>query len=196
MIEQRSDHDKRECIAEGKTMVASVHAKNLFGLVPHTVTVGDEMQPGLHVGEKCEGSLKVAPIPKQRHRFADDIPCGAKRRAHRGRFRDKRPSACMVGVFRIETGLARIIHDRFCCNRRSAATTSLRPAGSPLGPTTYCWGLAPFFLAPVPVLGAGQSPPQTAEPVPWAPRAGLGPLPHPSPYYWGGMGGGPTNRHE
>ena len=32
--------------------------------------------------------------------------------------------------------LARIIHERFCCNRRSAATTSLRPAGSPLGPLT------------------------------------------------------------
>ena len=34
--------------------------------------------------------------------------------------------------------LTRIIHERFCCNRRSAATTSLRPAGSPLGPSTYC----------------------------------------------------------
>ena len=33
---------------------------------------------------------------------------------------------------------ARIIHERFCCNRRSAATTSLRPAGSPLGPSPYC----------------------------------------------------------
>jgi ABC-type Mn2+/Zn2+ transport system ATPase subunit len=47
--------------------------------------------------------------------------------------------------------LARIIHEHFCCNRRSTATTSLRPAGSPLGPSTYCWGLAPFFLATVPV---------------------------------------------
>jgi hypothetical protein len=27
---------------------------------------------------------------------------------------------------------ARIIHERFCCTRRSASTTSLRPAGSPL----------------------------------------------------------------
>jgi hypothetical protein len=68
---------------------------------------------------------------------------------------------------------ARIIHERFCCNRRSAATTGLRPAGSPLGPSPYCWGLAPFFLAPVPGLGAGQAPPQRAEPVPWAPRAGV-----------------------
>ena len=34
--------------------------------------------------------------------------------------------------------LARITHEHFCCNRRSAATTSLRSAGSPLGPSTYC----------------------------------------------------------
>src|SRR5712691_8834150 len=31
-----------------------------------------------------------------------------------------------------------MIHDRFCCNRRSTATTSLRPAGSPIGPSPYC----------------------------------------------------------
>ena len=30
---------------------------------------------------------------------------------------------------------ARIIDERFCCNRRSAATTSLRPVGSPLEPS-------------------------------------------------------------
>src|SRR3989442_2933373 len=34
--------------------------------------------------------------------------------------------------------LARMIHERFCCNRRSAVATSLRPAGSPFGPSTYC----------------------------------------------------------
>ena len=33
--------------------------------------------------------------------------------------------------------LPRIIHERFCCNRRSTATTSLRPAGSPLEPSPY-----------------------------------------------------------
>jgi len=32
---------------------------------------------------------------------------------------------------------ARIIHERFCCNRRFAAATSLRPAESPLGPSPY-----------------------------------------------------------
>ena len=76
--------------------------------------------------------------------------------------------------------LARIIHEHFCCNRGFAATTSLRRAGSPFAPSTYCWGLAPFFLAPVPVgRAAGQAPPQRAEPVPWAPRTRLA-----------------TNRHE
>jgi len=35
-------------------------------------------------------------------------------------------------------GLTRIIHEHFCCNRRFTATTGLRPAGSPLGPSTYC----------------------------------------------------------
>ena len=44
--------------------------------------------------------------------------------------------------------LARIIHERFCCNRRSAATTSLRPAGSPLGTTTYCTSTHRILTAP------------------------------------------------
>jgi hypothetical protein len=43
---------------------------------------------------------------------------------------------------------ARIIHERFCCNRRSAATTSLRPAGSPLGPSTYCISTRRVLTAP------------------------------------------------
>ena len=33
--------------------------------------------------------------------------------------------------------LARIIHERFYCNRRSPATTSPRPTGSLLGPSPY-----------------------------------------------------------
>jgi uncharacterized protein len=44
--------------------------------------------------------------------------------------------------------LARIIHERFCCNRRSAATTSLRPAGSPLGPSPYCMSTHRVLTAP------------------------------------------------
>ena len=34
--------------------------------------------------------------------------------------------------------LACTIHERFCRNRGFAAATSLRSAGSPLGPSTYC----------------------------------------------------------
>jgi hypothetical protein len=41
-----------------------------------------------------------------------------------------------------------MIHDRFCCNRRSAAATSLRPAGSPLGPSTYCTSTHRVLTAP------------------------------------------------
>ena len=43
---------------------------------------------------------------------------------------------------------ARIIHEHFCCNRRSAATTSLRPAGSPLGPSPYCTSTHRVLRAP------------------------------------------------
>ncbi len=35
-----------------------------------------------------------------------------------------------------------------CCNRRSAATTSLRPAGSPLGLSTYCTSMPQVLQAP------------------------------------------------
>ena len=80
-------------------MIASIRAKNLFSLVPHRFAIGDEMLPGFHVGEKVEGSLKVTPVPKQRHRLADDIPGRAERRVGSGRFRDMHPSACMVVVF-------------------------------------------------------------------------------------------------
>jgi len=43
---------------------------------------------------------------------------------------------------------ARNIHERFCCNRRSTATTSLRPAGSPLGPSPYCTSTHRVLTAP------------------------------------------------
>ena len=80
-------------------MIASIRAKKLLSLVPHRFAIGDEMLPGFHVGEKVEGSLKVTPVPKQRHRLADDIPGRAERRVGSGRFRDMHPSACMVVVF-------------------------------------------------------------------------------------------------
>jgi len=45
-------------------------------------------------------------------------------------------------------GFARMIHERFCCNRRSAATTSLRPAGSLLGPSPYCTSTPQILRSP------------------------------------------------
>ena len=46
---------------------------------------------------------------------------------------DEPPSDLRLNDPKPTTILARIIHERFCCNRRSAATTSLRPAGSRRG---------------------------------------------------------------
>jgi hypothetical protein len=54
---------------------------------------------------------------------------------------------CQAESFR-NSFLARIIHERFCCNRRSTATTSLRPAGSPLEPSTYCTSTHRVLTAP------------------------------------------------
>ena len=54
--------------------------------------------------------------------------------------------SAMSGLIRLV--LARIIHERFCCNRRSAATTSLRSAGSPFGPSTYCTSTPQVLRAP------------------------------------------------
>ena len=44
--------------------------------------------------------------------------------------------------------LARIIHERFCCTRRSAVATSLWLAGSPLRPSTYCTSTLRILRAP------------------------------------------------
>ena len=41
------------------------------------------------------------------------------------------------GALRRPSSLTLIIHEHFCDNRRSTATTSLRPAGSLLGPSPY-----------------------------------------------------------
>jgi hypothetical protein len=54
---------------------------------------------------------------------------------------------CQVEAFG-NSFLARIIHERFCCNRRSAATTSLWPAGSPLRPSPYCTSTHRVLTAP------------------------------------------------
>ena len=71
--------------------------------------------------------------------------------------------------------LARIIHERFCRNRRSAATTSLWPAGSPLEPSPYCTSTHQVLRAP---------------------RVDLAPPPLSFPILLGREGWGTTNRHE
>jgi hypothetical protein len=56
-----------------------------------------------------------------------------------------------VGVYALSESaftLTRIIHERFCCNRRSAAATGLRPAGSPLRPSPYCTSTHRILTAP------------------------------------------------
>jgi hypothetical protein len=57
-----------------------------------------------------------------------------------------------IGLFQVESFgnsfLAHIIHERLCCNRRSAATTSLWPAGSPLVPLPYCTSTLQVLRAP------------------------------------------------
>jgi len=44
--------------------------------------------------------------------------------------------------------LARIVHERFCCNRQSAAATRLRPVGSPLRLSPYCTRTLRVLRAP------------------------------------------------
>ncbi|WHZ23870.1 MAG: hypothetical protein OJF47_002982 [Nitrospira sp.] len=41
-----------------------------------------------------------------------------------------------------------MIHEPFCCNRRLAATTGLRPVGSPLTPSPYCTRTPRVLRAP------------------------------------------------
>jgi hypothetical protein len=71
-----------------------------------------------------------------------------------------------MGTHSSSMTLARIIHEHFCCNRRSAVPTSLRPVGSPLGSSTYCTSTPQVLQAPrtglttrlgdfVPRLGSG-----------------------------------------
>ena len=54
----------------------------------------------------------------------------------------------MGGREALSWGLARIIHERFCCNRGFAAATRLRLAGSPFAPSTYCSSMPRALTAP------------------------------------------------
>ena len=53
-----------------------------------------------------------------------------------------------MSVEAIRKDLIHIIHEHFYCNRRSAAATSLRPTGSPLGLSTYCTSTPQVLRAP------------------------------------------------
>ena len=86
------------------------------------------------------------------------------------RCRPWQPSSRPVGAIYTEYYLARIIHERFYCNRGFAATTHLaacftapKRAGSPLGRLTSCSRMPPFLagsaLKPAsPTLTRGPSP--------------------------------------
>ena len=105
MIEQRSNHNERDGIAERQAMIAGIGSKQVFCFVSHAVAVGDNLKPGLDIAEKRKRGPKVTPESQQRHRFADAVPGGAKRRADKGRFRDKDACPRVVGVLRIEAGI-------------------------------------------------------------------------------------------
>lgn len=98
MIEQGGHDDEGYGIAEGQAMIASVRLKNLLSLRSHRVAIGDEMESGLHLGEKGEGGPIAAPVSKQCDRLADDIPSRAKRRADGSGFSGKGVSSRMVAI--------------------------------------------------------------------------------------------------
>lgn len=105
MIEQRGDHDKREGIAEGEAMIASVRSKSLFCVFPHALAVGDDVKRGFYIGKKGEGRSIIQPVPEQRHRFTDDIPRRAKCRADRGGLRSEGVRSRMVAISGIKAGI-------------------------------------------------------------------------------------------
>ena len=105
MIKQRGDHNKRDGIAERQAMIAGISPKHVLGFVPHTVAVGDDLKPGLDLGEKCQRGPKVPSVSQQRRRFADDVPGSAPRRSGGSRFLHKDACPRVVGVLRIKAGI-------------------------------------------------------------------------------------------
>jgi hypothetical protein len=105
MIKERSDHNERDRIAEREAMVAGVRAKDLFGLITYVITVRNNLKSWFDFMKKRQCGLRVAPIAKQRHRFADDVPGGAPRRSGGRRFFHEGVGLPMVPVFRIKAGI-------------------------------------------------------------------------------------------
>ena len=101
MIEQRRHHSERDRITKRQSMIPSIGAEYPFGFLPHMISVGDDVQLGLHFAEKGQRSLCGMPIAKQRHRFADDIP----RRADRGGLRSEGVRWRMVAIPGIKSGI-------------------------------------------------------------------------------------------
>lgn len=86
-------------------MITSIRSKDLFGFFANSIAIRDDVQAGFHVGEKCEGSLKIAPVSEERDALADDVPCGAKSPFGRGRFSHEDACSGMVDIFRIKAGV-------------------------------------------------------------------------------------------
>jgi len=90
------------------------------------------------------------PIPPSPDSGDQKLPPGGATNQRPGRHRFGTPDPPFIfadGVFKgmgdcfaenLPSDLARVIHERFCCNRRFTAATGLWPTGSPLGSSTYC----------------------------------------------------------
>ena len=104
--------------------------------MPGIISQPDRSVPGAAAGSRASDRLR---------RSADGVNMprgnsGTKRRRGGSAFRSSAPRhgpfvLCQAEGFG-NSFLARIIHERFCCNRRSTATTNLRRAGSPPHRTT------------------------------------------------------------
>lgn len=105
MIEQRGDHDKREGIAEGEAMITGIAPKYAFGFVSQAVAVGNNLKARFHIMKKGEGRSIIQPVPKQRHRFTDDIPRRTKCRTDRGGLRSEGVRSRMVAISGIKAGI-------------------------------------------------------------------------------------------
>src|SRR5690348_4904464 len=98
MIEQRGHHSERDRITERQSRIPSIGAEYPFGFLPHMISVGDDVQLGLHFAEKDQRSLCGMPIAKQRHRFTDDIPGRTPGGPGRSRFLRQTAGSLVIGV--------------------------------------------------------------------------------------------------
>ena len=111
----------------------------------------ERRNPKLEFGVRSSKHLELPtsnPSPSRLSRTAILCECSLVVLLDRARRRHTcRPSKFSRADIVFRSLLARIIHECFYCNRRSAATTSLWTAGSPLGPSPYCTS-TPRVLTP------------------------------------------------